>query len=98
LVFVRLPGSDRKRFERFLRAEPAVVAAWHVIGDIDLAVHVSCRDLPDLDRLITAMRADGGAVGTATHIVVGQADLSRAGNEPCDPVRRLRAKRLAVSR
>jgi len=71
LVFVRLPGPDPSAFRRFLTAEPAVTTGWHVVGDIDLVLHVSCRDLPELDRLVTAMRVRGGATATSTHLVVG---------------------------
>jgi hypothetical protein len=98
LVFVRLPGAGRARFERFLRREPAVLAAWYVVGEIDLAVQVSWRDLPDLDRLITAMRIEGGALGTVTHLVVGQPELSHAENQPCEPVTRVRVGWLAGTR
>lgn len=98
LVFVRLPGAGRARFERFLRREPAVIAAWYVVGEIDLAVQVSWRNLPDLDRLVTAMRIEGGALGTVTHLVVGQPDLSRAQNERCEPLTRIRAGRLTGTR
>jgi DNA-binding Lrp family transcriptional regulator len=98
LVFVRLPGAGRARFERFLRREPAVIAAWYVVGEIDMAVQVSWRDLPDLDRLIDAMRVEGGAVGTVTHLVVGQPDLSVPRNEPCEPAARVPGRRLASTR
>jgi DNA-binding Lrp family transcriptional regulator len=78
LVFVRLSDPSPVPFERFLSAADGVVAAWHVIGDIDLAVQVHCPDLVALDRLITAMRTEGGAVSTSTHLVVRQADLTPA--------------------
>ncbi|MBE1491338.1 Lrp/AsnC ligand binding domain-containing protein [Plantactinospora soyae] len=74
LVFVRLPGPDRAGFRRFLTGEPSVRAAWQVVGDIDLVLHVSCQDLPELDRLITTMRIRGGASATSTHLVIGTAE------------------------
>ncbi|MFC6016048.1 Lrp/AsnC family transcriptional regulator [Plantactinospora solaniradicis] len=81
LVFVRLPGPDRAGFRRFLTGEPSVRAAWQVVGDIDLVLHVSCRDLPELDRLITTMRIRGGASATSTHLVIGA-----AGQRPTEPL------------
>ncbi|MEV0567763.1 Lrp/AsnC ligand binding domain-containing protein [Dactylosporangium sp. NPDC050588] len=83
LVFVRLDDPSPARFERFLGGVDGVVAAWHVIGDIDLAVHVHCADLSAVDRLLTAMRFDGGGVsltglaaehGTPTY-VLDEADV-----------------------
>ncbi|MFC5006308.1 Lrp/AsnC ligand binding domain-containing protein [Dactylosporangium cerinum] len=86
LVFVRLGDPSPVPFERFLSGTDGVVAAWHVIGDIDLAVQVHCPDLIALDRLLTAMRTDGGAVSTTTHLVVRQADLTPAPDLPCPPL------------
>ncbi|MFC4047195.1 Lrp/AsnC ligand binding domain-containing protein [Dactylosporangium siamense] len=86
LVFVRLADPSPVPFERFLSDTDGVVAAWHVIGDIDLAVQVRCPDLIALDRLLTAMRTDGGAVSTTTHLVVRQADLTPAPDLPCPPL------------
>jgi DNA-binding Lrp family transcriptional regulator len=83
LVFVRLGDPSPARFERFLSGTDGVVAAWHVIGDIDLAVQVHCPDLISLDQLLTAMRIDGGAVSTTTHLVVRQADLTPAPDPHC---------------
>lgn len=74
-MFVRLADPSPARFERFLSDVDGVVAAWHTIGDIDLAVQIHCPDLTTLDRIITAMRIDGGAAGTTTHLVVRQVDL-----------------------
>jgi DNA-binding Lrp family transcriptional regulator len=82
LVLVRLPGNDPARFERFLRAEAAITAAWHVVGDIDLVVHIACPDLTDLDRLVTAMRVVGGAIGSITHLVVNEVNLSEMAGGP----------------
>jgi DNA-binding Lrp family transcriptional regulator len=71
MVLVRVPGSRLVPFDQFLRAERAVVATWHLVGDIDLLVQVDCRDLAELDRVVSAMRYRGGAVETVTHLVVG---------------------------
>jgi DNA-binding Lrp family transcriptional regulator len=97
LVLVRLPGHDPARFERFLRAELAVTAAWHVVGDIDLVVHLSCRDLPDLDRLVTAMRTEGGAIGSITHLVVGEMNLPGSASELREPAAAPRANNFAIA-
>ncbi|MEV4517468.1 Lrp/AsnC ligand binding domain-containing protein [Dactylosporangium sp. NPDC049525] len=83
LVFVRLSDPSPVPFERFLSGTEGVVAAWHVIGDIDLAVQVHCPDLVALDQLLTAMRTEGGAVSTTTHLVVRQADLTPAPDLHC---------------
>jgi hypothetical protein len=45
LAFVRLSRLDIDRFEQSLRGEPAVVAVWHIVGDIDLAAQVCCPGL-----------------------------------------------------
>jgi hypothetical protein len=97
LVLVRLSGRDPARFERFVRAEVAVTAAWHVVGDIDLVVHVSCLDLSDLHRVVTAMRTEGGAVGSVTHLVVNTVDLSRPVNGSREMPARLYTKDLAIA-
>ncbi|MEV4136742.1 Lrp/AsnC ligand binding domain-containing protein [Dactylosporangium sp. NPDC049742] len=83
LVFVRLADPTPVPFERFLSGTDGVVAAWHVIGDVDLAVQVHCPDLVALDRLLTRMRTEGGAVSTTTHLVVRQADLAPAPDLHC---------------
>ncbi|WP_327001074.1 Lrp/AsnC ligand binding domain-containing protein [Dactylosporangium sp. NBC_01737] len=94
LVFVRLGDPSPVRFERFLGGAAGIVAAWHIVGDVDLAVQVRCPDLAALDRLLTAMRT-GGAVATSTHLVVRQASLTSVSfQEPA--VRRTRTVRRAV--
>src|SRR5215467_8545832 len=76
LVFVRLPGMGFDRFERFLSGEAGVVAAWHVVGDVDLVVRVRCQDLADLEELVDRMRADGAASSTSVHLVLRQANVA----------------------
>ena len=75
LVFVRLPGFGFDHFERFLAGEADVVAAWHVVGDVDVVVKVRCRDLTDLENLVDGMRAAGGATGTSVHLILRPATL-----------------------
>ncbi|MGX7673734.1 Lrp/AsnC ligand binding domain-containing protein [Plantactinospora sp. DSM 117369] len=84
LVLVRLPGCALDRFERFLRTQSGVTAGWHVVGDIDLVVHVCCPALIDLDRLVTAMRTEG-AISSITHLVIGEIDLAEPADAPCRP-------------
>jgi DNA-binding Lrp family transcriptional regulator len=76
MVFVRLPGFGFDQFERFLGSEVDVVAAWHVVGDVDVVVNVHCRDLTDLEKLVDRMRATGGATGTSVHLILRPARLS----------------------
>lgn len=76
LVFVRLPGFGFDQFERVLGGEADVVAAWHVVGDVDVVVKVRCRDLTDLENLVDRMRAAGGATGTSVHLILRPATLS----------------------
>jgi hypothetical protein len=71
LVQVRLDApTDHARFGQFLLAESDVVAAWQVVGDIDVVVHLCCADLPALEDTLTRMRVTGGAAGTVTHLVL----------------------------
>ena len=76
LVFVRLPAFGFDPFERFLGDEVDVVAAWHVVGDVDVVVNVRCRDLTELENLVDRMRAAGGATGTSVHLILRPATLS----------------------
>lgn len=76
LVFVRLPGFGFDQFERVLGGEADVVAAWHVVGDVDVVVKVRCRDLSDLENLVDRMRAAGGAIATSVHLILRPATLS----------------------
>jgi hypothetical protein len=114
MVFVRLPGFGFDQFELFLGNEVDVVAAWHVVGDVDVVVNVGCRDLTDLEKLVDRMRATGGATGTSVHLVLRPARLSvndyagvpdgRSGDGIAEPVlagagRVVRSRRrLAVGR
>lgn len=75
-MFVRLPGFGFDQFERVLGGEADVVAAWHVVGDVDVVVKVRCRDLTDLENLVDRMRAAGGATGTSVHLILRPATLS----------------------
>ena len=75
-MFVRLPGFGFDHFEKFLGGEADVVAAWHVVGDVDVVVKVRCQDLTDLENLVDGMRAAGGATGTSVHLILRPATLS----------------------
>ncbi|WP_432971272.1 Lrp/AsnC ligand binding domain-containing protein [Dactylosporangium sp. CA-233914] len=81
VVLVRAADPGAARLERLLRDAPGVTTAWVLAGDADLLVLVSCRDLPELRRLLTRLRIEGGATSTATHLVLRQltAGKPRAG-------------------
>ncbi|GAA4263608.1 Lrp/AsnC ligand binding domain-containing protein [Dactylosporangium darangshiense] len=73
VVLVRTADPDTTRLDRLLRRIRGVTAAWHLAGDADLLVLVTCRDLGDLRRILTRLRAEGRAVITDTHLVLRQA-------------------------
>jgi Lrp/AsnC ligand binding domain len=75
-VFVRLPGFGFDHFERFLAGEADVVAAWHVVGDVDVVVNVRCKDLITLENAVDRMRTAGAATGTSVHLILRPAALS----------------------
>ena len=71
IVHVRLaPAASRQGFEQYLRAMPAVLSAWQVAGDVDYELRLACRDIADLDAVLTALRRCGGAEGTSTGLVL----------------------------
>ena len=72
VVLVRTVEPDAGRLDRLLRRTPGVTTAWHLAGDADLLVLVTCRDLLDLRRIVTRLRAEGRAVVTDTHLVLRQ--------------------------
>ena len=84
IVHVRLaPAASRQGFEQYLRATTAVLSAWQVAGDVDYELRLGCRDIADLDAVLTALRRCGGAEGTSTGLVLrevpglGEAEPSR---------------------
>jgi DNA-binding Lrp family transcriptional regulator len=42
------PAASREIFEKHLREIPAVLAAWHVTGDVDYETLITCRDFAAL--------------------------------------------------
>jgi len=82
LVFVRLPGLGFDHFERFLTGESDVLAAWHVVGDVDLVAHVRCADLTAVEALVDRMRADGLATGTSVHLILRESSILRETSLP----------------
>jgi DNA-binding Lrp family transcriptional regulator len=68
-------------YEERLRAMPSVLSATVLVGEFDLDVRLACRDLPDLELTVGALR-DAGAETTHTQLVarpvtgLGQALLS----------------------
>lgn len=60
------PAASREIFEKELREMPAVMAAWHVTGDVDYETLISCRDLAALGVVLGDLRrCSGGEVATA---------------------------------
>jgi Lrp/AsnC family leucine-responsive transcriptional regulator len=73
LVDVRLPlGADNAAFEAAALSFPAVIEALHVTGDIDYELRVACRDVAELDTLLTSLRTRHGAASTETRLVLHQ--------------------------
>lgn len=90
LVFVCVPSAGLVEFEAFLRGDTSVIAAWHVVGEIDLVVHIRCDDLAGLEQAVARMRV-GGAT-TSLHLVMRAVDLP----VPV-PVASLRPKRRSAA-
>jgi Lrp/AsnC family transcriptional regulator, leucine-responsive regulatory protein len=71
LIDIRLSaGSFNDAFEAAVLAHPAVVQALHLTGTFDYQVRVACRDVPELDELLTAIKAIDGVAGTETRLVL----------------------------
>jgi Lrp/AsnC family transcriptional regulator, leucine-responsive regulatory protein len=68
---VRLaPDTPCQAFERQLQAIPAVLSAVHVTGDVDYELRLACRDVADLDAVLSSLRGCGGAEVASTALVV----------------------------
>ncbi|HTJ40430.1 MAG TPA: Lrp/AsnC ligand binding domain-containing protein [Dactylosporangium sp.] len=74
VVLVRTVDPGAARLERLLRRVRGVSAAWYLAGDADLLLLVSCQSLPELRRLISRLRIEGGATATTTHLVLRRLD------------------------
>jgi Lrp/AsnC family leucine-responsive transcriptional regulator len=71
LIDVRIGGEDaRERFEQLIEATAEVTDTAHVTGRFDYQIRAVCQDTADLDRLIQAMKTDGGVVETDTRIAL----------------------------
>lgn len=63
-------GSDMHEFENRLRAQSAVVEALHATGDHDYLVRLRCADTDELHRNVRDLKAELGAVRTATRLIL----------------------------
>lgn len=71
LIDVRIGGEDaRARFETLIESTDQVTDAAHVTGGFDYQLRAVCQDPADLDRLIQAMKSEGGVVETDTRIAL----------------------------
>ncbi|GAA4579687.1 hypothetical protein GCM10023194_05960 [Planotetraspora phitsanulokensis] len=69
LVGVRLaPHTSSHVYEGRLRTMRSVLGAVSLVGDYDLEVHLACRDMVDLERAVTELRA-AGAETTHTQLI-----------------------------
>ena len=60
------PAVSREIFEKELREIPAVLAAWHVTGDVDYETLITCRDLAAMGVVLGDLRrCSGGEVASA---------------------------------
>jgi DNA-binding Lrp family transcriptional regulator len=50
------PAASREIFEKQLREIPAILAAWHVTGDVDYETLITCRDLAALSIVLGELR------------------------------------------
>jgi DNA-binding Lrp family transcriptional regulator len=70
---VRLvPEASRQVFEKELGAVPAVLSAWHVIGEVDYEVRLRCRDLAALGAALRDLRRCRGAATVSADLMVGE--------------------------
>jgi hypothetical protein len=73
IVHVRLaPAASRPAFELHLATIPAVRAAWHVTGDIDYELDLTCAGLAGLGRVLGGLRRWAGADVTSAGLVLSE--------------------------
>ncbi|MEV0397470.1 Lrp/AsnC family transcriptional regulator [Polymorphospora rubra] len=70
-IDVRLQQDrDSEEFLTWVRSVPTVVEAVHVTGPYDYLLRVRVRDMPALDRLLRALKRDGGVMQTQTRMAL----------------------------
>ncbi len=73
MVRVRLaPAASRRLFEKQLRAIPAVRAAWHLTGDADYEISISCPSLAAFGNALHDLRGCCGAEVASLGLVLGE--------------------------
>jgi AsnC-like helix-turn-helix protein len=73
LVGVRLPpDASRQILEKQLRSIPAVRSAWHVTGEVDYELQVSCPDLGALRGVLRDLSHCCGAEVAAVDLVLAE--------------------------
>jgi DNA-binding Lrp family transcriptional regulator len=70
---VRLPpGASRPLFEKQLQAIPGVRTAWHVTGDFDYEMRLTCRSFADLGSVLHDLRHCCDAEVASAGLVLGE--------------------------
>lgn len=64
------PGADMQEFENGLRAQPAVVEAFHATGEHDYLVRLRCAGTDEVHRSVRGLKAELGAVRTVTRLIL----------------------------
>lgn len=70
LIDIRLgPAADSDEFQQSLADAVEVMSAVHVTGPFDYVVHVACRGVSDLDRLVRGWKGRFGGE-TSTRVML----------------------------
>lgn len=70
---VRLPpGASRPLFEKQLQEIPAVLAAWHLTGDFDYEMRLTCRNFAALGSVLHDLRHCCDAEVASAGLVLGE--------------------------
>jgi hypothetical protein len=79
IVRLRLaPAASREIFEKDLRGIAAVLAAWHVTGDVDYEMLITCPDLAAPGVVLGDLcRCCGGEVASADLVLSEVTGLTR---------------------
>ena len=70
---VRLPpGASRPLFEKQLQAIPGVLTAWHVTGDFDYEMRLTCGSFAALGSMLHDLRHCCDAEVASAGLVLGE--------------------------
>jgi Lrp/AsnC family transcriptional regulator, leucine-responsive regulatory protein len=70
---VRLPpGASRPLFEKQLQGIPAVLAGWHLTGDFDYEMRLTCRSFAALSSVLHDLRHCYDAEVASASLVLGE--------------------------